>query len=189
MHSNDETRRTIGGLTTEDLAQPSGAATTGTPRTEEEASSIESPPIYPGEGTATARTKRPADEAPERSAPSNSDAAADTPDVAGAPDAPGMPDASDTSDDAAPQLLAQDEDREFHSRWQAIQNNFVDDPRKAVHDADTLVADVMQTLATTFAHHKKNLEGEWGEGKQVDTEELRRALRRYRAFFNRLLST
>jgi hypothetical protein len=65
----------------------------------------------------------------------------------------------------------------------------VDDPREAVHEADTLVADVMQTLASTFAQHKKDLEGQWGEGEKVDTEELRGALRRYRSFFNRLLST
>ncbi|MFI1767345.1 hypothetical protein ACH41H_35565 [Streptomyces sp. NPDC020800] len=89
----------------------------------------------------------------------------------------------------APQLLTEDEDQGFHDRWQQTQNKFVDDPREAVHDADTLVADVMQTLATTFAQHKKDLEDQWGQGEQVDTEELRRALRRYRSFFNRLLTT
>jgi hypothetical protein len=47
----------------------------------------------------------------------------------------------------------------------------------------------MQTLATTFTQHKKDLEDQWGQGEQVDTEELRRALRRYRSFFNRLLTT
>lgn len=68
------------------------------------------------------------------------------------------------------------------------QKRFVDDPRGAVHDADSLVAEVMQTLATTFADHKKGLEGQWNRGEQVDTEGLRLALRHYRSFFNRLLA-
>ncbi|MEU6072090.1 hypothetical protein ABZ864_48650 [Streptomyces sp. NPDC047082] len=186
MHGNDEARRT-GGLTTEDLAQPSGAATTGSPQETEEVSS--GAPIYPGESTATTKTQSPADNEREGSTSSDSDATADTTGSPGTTDAPGMPDTSDSSVDEAPQLLTQGEDRDFRNRWQEIQNKFVDDPREAVHDADTLVADVMQTLATTFAQHKKDLEDQWGQGKQVDTEELRRALRRYRSFFNRLLST
>ncbi|MEU3980968.1 hypothetical protein AB0F77_12745 [Streptomyces sp. NPDC026672] len=108
---------------------------------------------------------------------------------ADAPVHPGTPDASGPDDDEMPQLLGDEEDRAFRERWQRTQSRFVDDPREAVHDADALVADVMQTLATTFAHHKKELEGQWGQGEGVDTEELRRALRRYRSFFNRLLST
>ncbi|MFI1767346.1 hypothetical protein ACH41H_35570 [Streptomyces sp. NPDC020800] len=59
MHSNDDTDRTTGGLTTEDLAQPSGA-TTGTPGETEEASARA--PMYPGESTATTATQSPADE-------------------------------------------------------------------------------------------------------------------------------
>ncbi|MGW7410502.1 hypothetical protein ACWGI9_43745 [Streptomyces sp. NPDC054833] len=184
MHSNDDTGRTSGGLTTEDLAQPSGA-TTATPGQTEGTSSRA--PIYPGEGTATTEAPSPADEAGGgRSAADGSGTEAATTGVAGTPDTSGT---SGTSDDEAPQLLMEDEDRDFRDRWQKIQTRFVDDPREAVHDADALVADVMQTLATTFAQHKKDLEEQWGEGEQVDTEELRRALRRYRSFFNRLLST
>ncbi|MFB7114011.1 hypothetical protein [Streptomyces sp. NPDC056291] len=178
MHRKDDTDRTTGSLTTEDLAQPPGA--TGTPGEAEEASPRA--PIYPGEGTAvTSETRSPADKAGEdRSAADRSDAGTATRGAAGTPD---------TSDDEAPQLLTEEEDQGFRGRWQEIQNKFVDDPREAVHDADALVADVMQTLATTFAQHKKDLEDQWGQGAQVDTEELRRALRRYRSFFNRLLST
>jgi hypothetical protein len=32
------------------------------------------------------------------------------------------------------------------------------------------------------------LEKQWGSGKDADTEELRQAFKRYRAFFDRLLS-
>jgi hypothetical protein len=177
MQRNDDTDRATGGLTTEDLAQPSGA-TTGTPGETEEASARA--PMYPGESTATPQTRGPANEADGDRSAARTDARAATPDATPA---------SDTSDVEAPQLLTEDEDLGFRDRWQKIQNKFVDDPRKAVHDADALVADVMQTLATTFTQHKKDLEDQWGQGEQVDTEELRRALRRYRSFFNRLLTT
>ncbi|MCF3134146.1 hypothetical protein [Streptomyces olivochromogenes] len=178
MHSNDDTGRTTGGLTTEDLAEPSGAATQTPGQTEETSSRA---PTYPGESTPTTDTHSPANAADRDRPPGES---SDT-----TTGAAGTPNASGTSDDETPQLLMEDEDRDFRDRWQKIQNQFVDDPREAVHDADALVADVMQTLATTFAQHKKELEGQWGQGEQVDTEELRRALRRYRSFFNRLLST
>lgn len=181
MHGNEERDRTAGGLTTEDLAQPSGA-TTETPEETEEASSRAA--IYPGEATPT--SQNPTDEAGENRSPAGNGARAG---AAGSPQTPDTSDASDASDDEAPQLLTDDEDQAFRDRWQKIQNRFVDDPREAVHDADALVADVMQTLATTFAQHKKDLEEQWGQGERVETEELRRALRRYRAFFNRLLST
>ncbi|MFI1769941.1 hypothetical protein ACH41H_49420 [Streptomyces sp. NPDC020800] len=186
MHSNDDTDRTTGGLTTEDLAQPSGA-TTGTPGETEEAPA--KAPTYPGESTATTATQSPAEERDEDRSATGPDARAAAPDTARAPDSSDSSDTSDTSADEAPQLLTEDADQGFRDRWEQTQNKFVDDPREAVHDADTLVADVMQTLATTFAQHKKDLEDQWGQGEQVDTEELRRALRRYRSFFNRLLTT
>jgi hypothetical protein len=97
------------------------------------------------------------------------------------------PDASTQED--VPQLLTSEEEEGFRTRWQEIQNRFVDDPREAVHDADGLVADVMQTLAATFSQHKQDLEGQWSQGEEADTESLRMALRKYRSFFNRLLSS
>ncbi|MFI1812101.1 hypothetical protein ACH414_17435 [Streptomyces sp. NPDC020422] len=78
---------------------------------------------------------------------------------------------------------------EFRSRWHELQSLFVDDPRRAVKEADELVAAVMQKLAGSFSAHRKRLEGQWREGEDVDTEQLRTALRHYRAFFHRLLST
>jgi hypothetical protein len=92
-------------------------------------------------------------------------------------------------EEEVPQLLTTEDADGFRTRWQEIQSRFVDDPREAVHDADGLVADVMQTLAATFADHKRGLEGQWSQGGEADTEDLRKALRRYRSFFNRLLST
>ena len=76
----------------------------------------------------------------------------------------------------------------FRSRWDAIQTGFVDEPRKAVEEADALVAQVIKRLTEVFADERTSLEGQWGRGEQVSTEDLRQALRRYRWFFERLLA-
>ncbi|MFC7929531.1 hypothetical protein [Streptomyces cinereoruber] len=92
-------------------------------------------------------------------------------------------------DEHAPDLLDAADGDAYRERWREIQGRFVDDPREAVHSADELVADVMKTLADAFADHKHTLEGQWNEGREADTEDLRVALREYRSFFNRLLTT
>jgi hypothetical protein len=89
--------------------------------------------------------------------------------------------------DDAP-LLREDEGAELSRRWESIQVTFVDDPRRAVEEADGLVAEVMQQLADGFARERENLEGQWTRGEDVSTEDLRVALQRYRSFFQRLLS-
>lgn len=85
-------------------------------------------------------------------------------------------------------LLPENVGSEFRSQWDRIQVSFVDEPRKAVEQADTLVAQVMQHVARTFSDERKNLEGQWSRGDNVSTEDLRLALQRYRTFFSRLLS-
>jgi hypothetical protein len=76
----------------------------------------------------------------------------------------------------------------FRARWRDIQGDFVDEPRKAVEQANQLVEQVIQRLTDVFASERSRLEKEWGQGKDVSTEDLRQALRRYRSFFDRLLS-
>jgi hypothetical protein len=93
---------------------------------------------------------------------------------------------TDADDDAPVQLL--DDAGELEARWVAIQGHFVDEPRKAVEDADALVADVMRRLAESFAGEREHMEEGWHEGGEVSTEDLRVALRRYRSFFQRLLA-
>jgi len=85
-------------------------------------------------------------------------------------------------------LLGADETPALRSRWDAIQTGFVDEPRGAVEQADSLVAEVMQRLAETFANERAKLEEQWSRGDDVSTEDLRIALQRYRSFFDRLLS-
>lgn len=77
---------------------------------------------------------------------------------------------------------------ELRDRWHALQARFVDDPRKTVHDADSLVAELLQELARNFSEARTNLEGQWDRGDDVSTEDLRLTLQRYRSFFERLLA-
>jgi hypothetical protein len=85
-------------------------------------------------------------------------------------------------------LFSSGEANELRSRWDAIQVGFVDEPRHAVELADNLVAGTMKRLAEIFADERSKLEGQWDQGENVSTEDLRLALRRYRSFFSRLLS-
>ena len=85
-------------------------------------------------------------------------------------------------------LLPPDYSADMRTRWESIQAGFVDDPRISVQQADELVAAAIGKLAESFAGERRKLEEEWSRGNDVSTENLRQALRRYRAFFHRLLS-
>ena len=85
-------------------------------------------------------------------------------------------------------LFHDEEGRGFRSRWEAVQTGFVDEPRAAVEQADALVAEVIKRLAEVFADERTTLEQQWGRGDNVSTEDLRVAMKRYRSFFERLLS-
>lgn len=76
---------------------------------------------------------------------------------------------------------------DFRKRWDDVQAGFVDDPRAAVQQANCLVEGVVDQLTATFTSQRDELESQWTRG-DVDTEALRVALQRYRAFFNRLLA-
>lgn len=92
-----------------------------------------------------------------------------------------------TEEDSRP-LLEEDASSDVRNRWEGIQVSFVGEPRRAVEEADALVAELMQRLADSFAQERERLEAQWDRGDEVSTEELRVALQRYRSFFNRLLS-
>ena len=85
-------------------------------------------------------------------------------------------------------LLPGDLVQELRGSWDDVQTGFVDEPRRAVQQADELVARAMKHIAESFATERKNLEQQWDRGDEVNTEDLRQALRKYRAFFQRLLS-
>lgn len=85
-------------------------------------------------------------------------------------------------------LFLTDVAKEFRARWDTVQRGFVDDPRDAVRQGDELVVRVMKSLAETFSNERATLEGQLNQTGKASTETLRIALRRYRSFFERLLS-
>ena len=89
--------------------------------------------------------------------------------------------------DAGP-LFPDAELNTFRARWNEVQTSFVDEPRHAVEQADSLVANVVKRIAEQFAAERATLEDQWGNGDNVSTEDLRQSLKRYRSFFDRLLS-
>lgn len=90
-------------------------------------------------------------------------------------------------DGSATPLLPPDVAEQLRARWNEVQTGFVDEPRRAVEQADALVADAIKRLASSFASARADLEREWDRGEDVSTEDLRQALQRYRTFFGRLL--
>lgn len=84
-------------------------------------------------------------------------------------------------------LLSHEESEHFRTLWNEIQGKFVDEARSAVQQADALVSEVIEKITQMFANEHSSLEGQWKEGNDVSTEDLRKALQHYRSFFNRLV--
>lgn len=85
-------------------------------------------------------------------------------------------------------ILAEDDASELRERWERLQARFVDEPQDAVREADQLVSDVFDNVTRTFGSERESLEEQWNRGEEASTEDLRVALQRYRAFFERLLA-
>lgn len=107
---------------------------------------------------------------------------------------PPPPEAIDTSSVSQTSLSSQgdplfggDAATEYRARWDIVQRSFVDDPQQAVRQGDELVTQVIDTLRDTFAAQRTEFEKDT-DRDQDSTEGLRLALRRYRAFFERLLT-
>jgi hypothetical protein len=83
--------------------------------------------------------------------------------------------------------LPEHDSAQASERWQHIQAEFVDDPRKAVGDAHQLVGDLVQRIVDGFTRERSELEAQWSKGDSVSTEDLRVCLQHYREFFSRLL--
>jgi hypothetical protein len=86
-------------------------------------------------------------------------------------------------------LLPWHEAEGYRRRWETLQARFVDDPRACVEQADSLVIDVLRRMAQVREEHLGRLRGPLGRGEQLSTEELRRSMQQYRAFFEGLLRT
>jgi hypothetical protein len=88
---------------------------------------------------------------------------------------------------AQPSIVSR-ESEDLRSRWTAVQANFVDEPRKAVEEADGLVSSAIQQLAENFRNERAQLQGQWSKGGDASTEDLRMVLQHYRTLFDRLMS-
>jgi hypothetical protein len=85
-------------------------------------------------------------------------------------------------------LLPADRRDGLRREWLQVQSSFIDEPQAAVSRADSLVQDLLRSVADGFEGARRDLEGEWQRGEGVNTESLRLAFRRYRALFDRLLA-
>ncbi|NES15574.1 MULTISPECIES: hypothetical protein [Micromonospora] len=83
-------------------------------------------------------------------------------------------------------LFAPEAAQSFRDRWRDVQLRFVDDPKAAVGEAQALVDEAMEALATALREQKSKLGG-WQESGSADTEQLRMAVRGYRDFLDRVL--
>lgn len=96
-------------------------------------------------------------------------------------------DAAADGDEDRPALVTRDRADSYGSRWDGVKGAFVDEPRRAVADADALVGELLDELQELFKQQRTQIE-EGLDRDETSTEDLRVALRRYRSFFDRLLS-
>ncbi len=150
--------------------------------------------------SATATTERHAGPAESSTAPTDRSTATTEPTAYAEPEIAGAHESADTAPaatDTAPaaaesetelSLFAEDQLAGLRARWDNVQAGFVDDPKGCVQTADGLVSDVVEQLTTGFTEARSRLEQRWSRGEEASTEDLRIALKRYRAFFERLLA-
>ena len=83
--------------------------------------------------------------------------------------------------------MSADRAESYGSRWDKVKGEFVDEPRQAVADADVLVGELLDELQSLFTEQRQGIERSL-DADETSTEDMRLALRRYRSFFDRLLS-
>ncbi len=94
---------------------------------------------------------------------------------------PGMP----VNDDVPEGSPMAGDPQQLHERWATIQSAFVDDPHGSVTSAADMVTEVIATVVASAKERESGLRGEW-DRDGVDTEDLRNALRSYRALLDQL---
>ena len=100
----------------------------------------------------------------------------------------GEPPVAHLDEETPTALFHDDELTGYRTRWSGIQTGFVDEPRRAVSEADALVSELTTRLTQSFADERRQLEARWDKAENISTEDLRQAMRRYRSFFERLLA-
>jgi hypothetical protein len=101
------------------------------------------------------------------------------------PDQPMVLSAPDAEAEPVPEPPAAVASDGMSTRWSEIQAMFVDDPRSSAEGAAGLVEDGVQELVAFVREQQDALLAAW-HGQDTGTEELRTAVKHYRAFGNRL---
>ena len=96
-------------------------------------------------------------------------------------------DSSADGDEERAALVTRDRAESYSARWDSVKGEFVDEPRRAVANADALVGELLDELQELFKQQRTQIE-QGLDADETSTEDLRVALRRYRSFFDRLLS-
>lgn len=91
-------------------------------------------------------------------------------------------------DESIAPFISHEEAENLRTRWNEIQIKFVDEPHSAVQQADALVTEVIEKITRKFADERSSVESQWDKSVDASTEDLRKALQRFRSFFNRLVA-
>ncbi len=103
----------------------------------------------------------------------------------GSPDYVALSPAADAAASPVDGLPPADNPMSAAAPWKEIQATFVDDPRASTERAAGLVDDRVRALVTAVRNRQQVLESAWHAGDS-GTEELRKTLQHYRAFWHRL---
>jgi hypothetical protein len=84
-------------------------------------------------------------------------------------------------------LFRQGEAEQLFARWVKIEAGFSDDPLATVKDSHALLLEVVQRILVDFSSNPALLEAD--NKQEISVEDLRITLKRYEAFFDRLLAS
>lgn len=84
-------------------------------------------------------------------------------------------------------LIAPDQEHRFLERWSQAQISFVDDPHRAVSEAETLLEEIVTAQRTAVEARRASM-NEQCHDTAADTEDLRLAMRGYGQLVSSLLS-
>lgn len=84
-------------------------------------------------------------------------------------------------------LIAPDQEHQFLERWSRAQIGFVDDPHRAVSEAESLLEEIVTAQREALEARRSEMAGQC-HGSGADTEDLRLAMRGYGQLVSSLLS-
>jgi hypothetical protein len=149
----------------------------------------EPPAVDRDEPPAVDRDEPPATDVAESRAADEPPAAAGTAETQtqSRPGEAGGPLPGETMDERSDEMIVAADVERLQGQWHEMQAGFVDDPRKAVEEADALIGAAMAALTARFESQRRALTGGWRDAGTADTEELRMTLQRYRYIFDYLV--